>query len=194
MIYSIAASVVSFLFLYFFIRTELVIAFILAASVYVAFLLITSTHKRKLIGVGGLSSDPGKIIKYIEDNIVTIKKLSDKITKKEITSITSDIISELKEIADNIKKDPSDVKPGGNALIYYIDTTVKILNLYTGLHGKKVLDENMKTSIQRTESVMVQIRDVLRQENIRLLENDFLDLDTEIKVLEKTIKFEGRVS
>jgi len=194
MIYSIAASVVSFLFLYFFIRTGLVIAFILAASVYVAFLLITSTHKRKLIGVGGLSSDPGKIIKYIEDNIVTIKKLSDKITKKEITSITSDIISELKEIADNIKKDPSDAKPGGNALIYYIDTTVKILNLYTGLHGKKVLDENMKTSIQRTESVMVQIRDVLRQENIRLLENDFLDLDTEIKVLEKTIKFEGRVS
>jgi len=95
------------------------------------------------------------------------------------------------KILDDIKQDPADLKAARPFLNYYLDSTVKILERYAEISSKKVIDREVAQSLKRVEDLLDAIRLSFHKQLAKLQENDMLDLDTEMSVLERTIKLDG---
>jgi 5-bromo-4-chloroindolyl phosphate hydrolysis protein len=95
------------------------------------------------------------------------------------------------KILDDIKQDPADLKAARPFLNYYLDSTVKILERYAEISSKKVIDKDVAQSLKRVEDLLDAIRLSFHKQLAKLQENDMLDLDTEMSVLERTMKLDG---
>jgi len=97
----------------------------------------------------------------------------------------------VEKILAEIKRDPGDIKEARQFLTYYLDATSNILKKYVQLSSQNVNDAGIRLSLERTESMLDTIRAAFEKQLTRLLSNDVMDLDTELSLLEKTIKMEG---
>ena len=59
------------------------------------------------------------------------------------------------------------------------------------LSARKDKTKEIDDSLKRVEAMLDSIKDTYSKQLHNLLEDDLLDLNTEISVLEKTMKFEG---
>lgn len=104
-------------------------------------------------------------------------------------------VKQIADVADkilaDIREDPADLKAARPFLNYYLDSTVKILERYAEISSKKVQDRDIAQSLKRVEGLLDAIRLSFHKQLARLQENDMLDLDTEMSVLERTIKLDG---
>lgn len=115
-------------------------------------------------------------------------RLADKIeVRQEVEGIA--------QIADAIfadfKRDPKDIKAARKFLTYYLDATERIMVRYHELstgYGKSQAAIEMLAKVERTLPLIRATYEKILQ---KTLEDDFLDLDVELKVLESTIKMEG---
>ncbi|WP_252891245.1 5-bromo-4-chloroindolyl phosphate hydrolysis family protein [Thermoclostridium stercorarium] len=88
-------------------------------------------------------------------------------------------------------KDPRDIKESRRFLLYYLDTTERIVSKYYELSNTSYLSDEAKKTLKDVESTLVLIKDSFRNHLKKLTENDVLDLEAEIRVLQNTIKREG---
>jgi hypothetical protein len=94
-------------------------------------------------------------------------------------------------IVEDLERNPRDVRAARQFLGYYLDATIRVCSSYaelasTGLHG-----EGIAASLARTESLLDTIRRAFEQQHAKLLAGEVLDLDTEIALLERTMRGEG---
>ncbi len=95
------------------------------------------------------------------------------------------------EIFEDIKKNPSDLRKIRTFTNYYLESTEKIINRYIELSNRKDRTREIEESMQKVESVLDQIKATFDKQLASLLEDDLLDLDVELKVLKKTMTYEG---
>lgn len=104
-------------------------------------------------------------------------------------------VATIAHVADRIlgeaATDPRSLKKARPFLTYYLDSTVKILDLYRSLKSQGLEDEEIARTLARVEGMLRTIREAFEKLLARLLADDVLDLDTEIALLEQTIKMEG---
>jgi len=62
---------------------------------------------------------------------------------------------------------------------------------YVSLSSKNVSSEEMQALLTRAEDSLDTIKSAYDKQLEQLLENDVMDLDTELEVLERTIRMEG---
>ncbi len=94
-------------------------------------------------------------------------------------------------IFDDFKKDPKDIKAARKFLSYYLDAAINIIGKYTELSSRRVVSQGVENSLAKVEEMLETLGDTFERQLHKLLEDDILDLDTEISLLEKTIKSEG---
>jgi len=94
-------------------------------------------------------------------------------------------------IFDDFIKDPKDVRAARKFIDYYLETTLKIVLLYTELSAKSVYSDQEKQVLEKAEQILKQIEDTFHKQLGKLQEDDYLDLATELDVLEMTMKSEG---
>jgi len=95
------------------------------------------------------------------------------------------------EIFDYIEKNPDDLKRARQFINYYLDTTEKIVVQYVELSSKQNPGSEVSETLVKVENVLDSIHKTYEKQLQNLLEDDLLDLNTEIQVLEKTIQLEG---
>jgi len=103
---------------------------------------------------------------------------------KEICAIGTEILSDIRE-------NPRDLRRAKPFTTYYLDAFEKIVTMYVDLSRKKELNPAITASLARAENLLDQIRGTYKKQLANLLEDDILDLNTEISLLEKTMKLEG---
>ena len=96
------------------------------------------------------------------------------------------------EIFDYLGKNPGDIPKARQFINYYLDATEKIVKQYVELSGRKDKTKEIEDSLKRVEAMLDSIKETYSKQLHNLLEDDLLDLNTEITVLEKTMKFEGQ--
>jgi 5-bromo-4-chloroindolyl phosphate hydrolysis protein len=102
-----------------------------------------------------------------------------------------EICTTANDIFDDFVKDPKDIKIARRFILYYLDTTERIVAKYYQLSKSPYLSDDAKNTLNNVESTLVMIKDTFRKQLKKLTENDVLDLDAEVKVLKNTIKQEG---
>jgi 5-bromo-4-chloroindolyl phosphate hydrolysis protein len=100
------------------------------------------------------------------------------------------IIDVIKRIFANFEKDPREIRQAKQFLSYYLDTSIKIVRKYRDLSAQKVQSPDIAATLTKAEGMLDSIRRAFEKQQARLLQNDAMDLDTEIQTLEKTFNAE----
>lgn len=95
------------------------------------------------------------------------------------------------EIMRNFEQQPHDVLTGRKFVDYYLATTLKIVTLYRDLSSRPQHTEQERVVLAKAEESLPALEAGFQRQIGRLQENNFMDLDTELAVLEMTMKTEG---
>jgi 5-bromo-4-chloroindolyl phosphate hydrolysis protein len=136
----------------------------------------------------------GEFRKIIVNGREQIKRIEDiglKIMKHDVRVNILEICATANDIFDEFVKDPKDVKRARRFILYYLDTTERIVSKYYQLGKTPYLSDDAKKTLKNVENTLDLIKDTFRKQLKKLTENDVMDLDAEVKVLQNTIKQEG---
>ena len=133
----------------------------------------------------------GEIVKESVDKLRGIRKNTGKIYDNAVAEKVVAICRTGLEICDYISAHPEDLSRARQFINYYIEAFEKIVSQYVELSSRKEGNPELEASLKRVEGVLDTIHDTYKKQLKYLLEDDILDLNTEITVLEKTMKMEG---
>ena len=130
------------------------------------------------------------VLKESEEKIRELEKLAKQIRNENIRAKIAHIITVVKKIYENIRKDPEKMKLARQFLSYYFDTSISIVNKYSQLSIQDVHSPEISKALQKAEDMLGSIDIAFDKQLAKLLSNDVMDLDVEIETLEKTFKAE----
>lgn len=120
-----------------------------------------------------------------------LRAYTDRIQDRSIQIKARNIGLLTEKILDTIEKDPKDLKPSRSFLNYYLDAVLKILNQYNEMSTQKIGSKDVEQLIVKVDGTLTALEQACEKHLKRLMENDLLDLDTELTVLQRTIEMEG---
>ena len=132
-----------------------------------------------------------RIVKNGKEQVKRIEDIGLKVMKHDVRINILEICTAANDIFDDFVKDPKDINVARRFILYYLDTTERIVTKYYQLSKAPYLSDDAKKTLNNVESTLVMIKDTFRTQLKKLTENDVLDLDAEVKVLKNTIKQEG---
>lgn len=137
--------------------------------------------------------NPNKVKKVMKEGRKKIRAIKRMAKKTEDSSIRDQILaihSVARKIFDNFEYDPKDIKAARQFLNYYLDATIKIIKQYYLLSHMKT-DDKKKETLKEVEKLMGRIEKAFENQLTKLYDDDFINLDTEIRVLENAVKHDG---
>ncbi|MDQ1354621.1 MAG: hypothetical protein QG657_4930 [Acidobacteriota bacterium] len=120
-----------------------------------------------------------------------IRAFAGRIQDKRISRKVEAIGNAVEEIFENFKKDPKDIKAARSFLNYQLDAAIKVITKYYELSNRRVQSADITGSLNKTESLLESIEKAFKNQLAKLLEDDVMELDTEVELLKKTLKMEG---
>lgn len=132
-----------------------------------------------------------RIVREGKEQVGRIEDIGLKIMNHRVRIDILEICTAAGDIFDDFLKDPKDIKESRRFILYYLDTTERIVSKYYELTKATYLSDDAKKTLKNVETTLVLIKDSFRNHLKKLTENDVMDLDAEVKVLQNTIKREG---
>lgn len=123
--------------------------------------------------------------------LVKLKQATGAVRDESVRAKANAVCDAVARILTDIREDPKDLRPARKFLDYYLDATITVVERYNALASKGVTSDEARESLTRAENSLDTIRSAYEKQLEQLLENDVMDLDTELQVLERTIKMEG---
>lgn len=185
------------IFLLFFVvlSINLVVSLLAAFGVIVATILLVRPNGDGMdidfTAYGVTSEELKEVLRTGLEKQQRLKELQKRVPKREIRESVEKIIDVVDRIYEDFKKDPKDIRTGRMFLNNYLDSTLTIIEKYVDLVSHKVRGGELEKTLQKTEELLDKIHRAFELQLSKLLEDDALDLSTEIEVLEKTLKMEG---
>ena len=140
---------------------------------------------------GNTVSDIDSVLETGFEKLGSLEQKSLQIDKEEIRLKIGRIYSLGQKILDTVRDNPSDYRAARQFFNYYLDATNSILDKYVTLQNNRDHLSIAEDSFQKTENLLDTIEVAYQKQLEKLFEDDVMDLDTELKVLAKTIKSEG---
>jgi 5-bromo-4-chloroindolyl phosphate hydrolysis protein len=125
------------------------------------------------------------------EKLSTLRTLTIKVRDREIKRKANHICDLTKLILDDIEKDPDDLRPARSFLNYYLDAAVKILESYNDIVVNQISSKEVDEIPTKVDRNLGTLEEAFEKQLAKLMENDVMDLDTELTVLEKTLEMEG---
>lgn len=148
--------------------------------------------KKRTFELYGVSqADLEKALREGGGKLADLKKSVYAIQDTDVRRKGEDIVAITDKILKDIENDPKDLRQARQFLNYYLDTTLKIVRRYVELSRQSVLGADARETLAKAESSLETVRKAFEKQLAKLMEDDVMDLDTEIEVLERTIKMEG---
>ena len=126
-----------------------------------------------------------------KEKLSKLQASTDRIQDRSVQMKARNICLLTEKILDSIKKDPKDLKPARSFLNYYLDTAMNILRQYNDIAVQEVRSRDVEEVVKKVDRTLGTLEQAFEKQLAKLMENDVMDLDTELTVLEKTIEMEG---
>lgn len=196
-IVSILAGVAVFVLLYF--TTSLALPYTLIGGVlgWLAAILLFSVNRSS-----DKTSYDSTTKSEIDNTIRAGRKLTNgmrvavhRLTQMEIRNQVEELCRIAESMFEMLRKDPNDLRIVKHFLSHYLEPTHKIIVKYAELATIRPMPADAVETLERTEKSLANIRATFLKQKERMLNNDVMDLDTEIKVFEtltQDIKFNNK--
>lgn len=133
----------------------------------------------------------GEVIKEGMEKLRQISNYTRLIQSNEVAGKIREICKVGVEIFDDIKKNPNKINKIKQFTNYYLDATRKIVGQYVELSGKPNKTPEAEQAIQKVEGLLDLIKQTFDRQLSNLMEDNLLDINTELTVLKNTMKMEG---
>lgn len=183
-----------FVFFFLLLGFGILLALVVGIAGYIATLLVFRGERRFEVGISGTrvsGEDMEKTLRYGEESVLEIRTLAGQIDDPAVKEKVEKIAVAVEKIFDNFKQDPGDIRRAREFLNYYLDATIKVIRRYVEISRHGISSGNVKGSLDRAEDLMDSLLKAYEVQLARLLSNDVMDLDTEIEVLKKTMRYSG---
>ena len=164
-----------------------------AVAGYVAGRFIASRSRAQGTGMdfGNDADAAAQMIAEGEKQVKNLKSIADSIQKPEIREKAQGLASLAKRIVDGLQESPKDAKRVRQFLNYYLGTTCTILQRYAELTSRNITSNEVSAALAKVEGMLDSIQHVFEQQLAAAAQDDVLDLDTELGLLEQTLKMES---
>ncbi len=132
-----------------------------------------------------------EVVKEGMEKLRRISNTARMIQSNEVAEKIREICRVGAEIFDGIKKSPGKIGKVKQFTNYYLDATGKIVEQYAELSNKSNRTPEVEQALRRVEDLLDTIRQTFDRQLANLLEDNLLDINTELTVLKNTMKMEG---
>lgn len=190
---AIIIGVFAFLVSRFLVHIHGFIAFWIGVACSICFLIVGYINNNR-----SLNKSENRANNLAENEIaeakVKLKKvqhLGSQIANTNIKTKVAAVCSNSEKIFEDMRRDPRDIRPAKRFLDYYLDASANILQKYLDITRMGLNTSESNNKIEMIEVTLDTTVKAFEQQLVRLMENDFIDLDAEISVLESTLKMNG---
>ena len=184
-------AIIIFILLFSVLNIEIIISGILAILIYIgSSLLFAPNNKLVLLGI----KDSNKQKEYMElldngyENYSKLVDLKNKVSKPHIKQECNDMILKISKILKYLEKHPNKIGENKKFFTYYLETIYKIVNSYYEISSQDVHTKEIEEVINKTENSLTIINKSLDDQFTKMLQNDALDLDTEVDFLKSSMQ------
>jgi len=187
---AVAAAV--FLILLFGFRGGIILSVLTGAVTYCLFAFVILRKKRiRIVAEGVTQDDVDAVLAEGRTKLKALEEASGKIADIPMKKKVRDIVTVAASIYADIEKEPKNVKEARKFITYYMDTAHYIVQRYIDLSADTDYIANGDEMTAKISSALDSLNQIFKKLKSKLLEDDLFELDTEIKLLEQTIKSEG---
>lgn len=160
-------------------------------GIFIAFWFLLSPRKKEEQRVSSLSAElQREILSMGKRNVQEISVWVARIRDPQVGAHAERILTHARQILHEVEKDPKDLPLVKSFLNNHVRAVAKILRQYVELSEKSSKDSSIQETLRRVETSLQQIALAFEKQYEKLLANDVMDLDAELKVLEQTIQME----
>lgn len=134
-----------------------------------------------------------KILKEANKDLDIIYRVVDKAEDREISQQATKLYERGIQILDYLKEHPEKMAKSGRFLNYYLDTASKICDKYMDFAATKVKNEDINEVLESTKRAMILLEKAFDNEFLKLMEDDIVDIEADIKVLENSMKWDNYI-
>lgn len=178
-------------------ETDLVLSAGMALVTFAGVSLLARKKKKpkgynlKISGVEGEERiEALRVVQDGYDRVNKIKSIAGGIRNRVLMVKIGQVCETAVKILDDFRDDPRDIRQGKRTFKYLMDTTETIVTKAADLDRRGLRGQRIIEVMRRIDGTLDQIIESMNRLLIKLVENDLMELDTEISVLEKTIKLE----
>lgn len=183
---SILIGVVCFAVLNYWVSAGFFPALIAGVFAWLIAALITSRKdKEDTISVDAVTrQEVDSTIKAGRKLTAAMRQASYRLMQMEVRKDIEELCKIAESIFDMLRKDPNDLRVVKQFITYYLEPTHKIVMKYVELATTRPMPTDAVSILDKTEKSLKSIRTTFLQQKEKMLANDVMDLDTEIKVFE----------
>ena len=177
-IYAAFLASAFFLITYLLIKLPTFVAIILTAAIYYGGVLLFKKED---------------VREFNSENINNYYYLASKVQNESNRTENKEIIKTCEEIGKNtdsilvsLSQRPRKVEQIFSFFDYYLDIAYKILYKYNSIKGKQDVNSKDKKYLENTPGYLQKILEAFEKQSKNMQEAKMLDIDTEIKIFEKT--------
>ena len=180
-IYSGIISSLCFCGIYLYFQFYLVISILISIVIFIAFVLI---YREKDIR----KYDPKLMMNY-SYQVSRIYNLANAFSDSDLQKRALKITETAEKIFTLLENKPNKVEQGYNFFDYYLNITLKILMQYQTIKNNELVD-NDKQLVKLAEHIK-KIEIAFEKQLRNMHQDNMLDMESEIRVFEKTLKMDG---
>ena len=177
-IYAAFLASIFFLIIYLLVKINIIISIFLTIAIYYGGILLFKEED-----VREFNSENINNYYYLASKV---QNEAEKTKNKEIISICENIGKNTDSILVSLSQRPRKVEQIFSFFDYYLDIAYKILYKYNNISGNKEIKDSEKKYKENTKDYLQKILDAFEKQSKNMQEAKMLDLDTEIKIFEKT--------
>ena len=180
-----------FFILHFPIMITLILTFASFFGIYIVLFAFRPKDQLTIdLGTGITPEMIQTLLRESKEKIRELEYLTKQLKDEKMRATIYHIISTVKKIYENIRRDPEKMKVARQFLSYYFDTSISIVNKYSQLSMQDVKSPAISKALMKAENMLNSIDIAFNKQLAKLLSNDAMDLDVEIETLEKTFRSE----
>jgi len=180
-----------FFILHFPIMITLILTFASFFGIYIVLFAFRPKDQLTIdLGTGITPEMIQTLLRESKEKIRELEYLTKQLKDEKMRATIYHIISTVKKIYENIRRDPEKMKVARQFLSYYFDTSISIVNKYSQLSMQDVKSPEISKALMKAENMLNSIDIAFNKQLAKLLSNDAMDLDVEIETLEKTFRSE----
>ena len=189
-----AVAAAAFLLLFLVLGWNFFLCAVLAVALFAALTLLLRPEKK--IGRIEVSSVVGgeelyQKLEEAREDLDSIGRLMEQVEDETIRAQSRQLHETAASILTYLEKHPEKIKLARRFIDYYQDTASSLLAKYVELEDSGLNTADAASLREKTGQALISLNQAFAGQFQRLMSNELMDMDAEIRLLEQTIKMEG---
>ena len=175
-------------------KWNLILSGVLAVLLYLAVLLLTKP-KRQLGGIALEELPDGETLEKrlaeAREDFDSIGRSMKEIEDSELQAESEKLHGTAGRILNFLEKNPEKIPAARQFIDYYQDTASSLLKRYVELQNTRLGTADVTQLKDQTRQALVTLNRAFEKQFEKLMQNELMNMDADIKLLRQTMKMEG---